>query len=373
MQTDVLVVGGGLSGLHTAYELQKHGIDFVLIEARDRLGGRILSRNLDSVHYQGDRPFDLGPAWFWPGQNRMQALVNALGLKHTVFMQFSQGDALYEDTGGGLQRGVDGISMAGAYRLAGGMVQLISRLTDEVKSESVLFDTQLTRLQHAADHVHSTVLSGGQERYIRSRHVVLALPPRLATERIDFVPALSPERNSELNEIATWMAGQAKIVFFYGQPFWRAQGLSGDVISHRGPIQELHDACPDSGGPYALSGFIGVTAQQRYQQEQAITNASIQQLQRLFGPDAASPLDVYLQDWAYERYTAVAKDQLRQAGHAMTNLSNLFEGGWDSRIIWSGSETANSGERNNGYLEGALESSLRTVDTLIQLVSISAD
>jgi monoamine oxidase len=43
MQTDVLIVGGGLSGLCVAHLLSVAGIDFRLIEARNRLGGRILS------------------------------------------------------------------------------------------------------------------------------------------------------------------------------------------------------------------------------------------------------------------------------------------------------------------------------------------
>jgi len=45
LDTNVLIIGGGISGLHTAYQLQKQGTSFMLIEARDRLGGRILSQN----------------------------------------------------------------------------------------------------------------------------------------------------------------------------------------------------------------------------------------------------------------------------------------------------------------------------------------
>ena len=74
MQTETLIIGGGLSGLGVAARLTADGRDFLLVEARDRLGGRILTERLNTAY------FDLGPTWFWPGQPRIAALVNRLGL-----------------------------------------------------------------------------------------------------------------------------------------------------------------------------------------------------------------------------------------------------------------------------------------------------
>lgn len=57
---EVAVVGGGLSGLALARSLHRRGRSFSVFEARDRLGGRILSVK------QGEAGIDLGPTWFWP-------------------------------------------------------------------------------------------------------------------------------------------------------------------------------------------------------------------------------------------------------------------------------------------------------------------
>ena len=54
MQT--LIIGGGLSGLALADALQAQGHDYMLVEARDRFGGRIKTE-YDEVGY-----FDMGPA-----------------------------------------------------------------------------------------------------------------------------------------------------------------------------------------------------------------------------------------------------------------------------------------------------------------------
>ncbi len=65
MDTDILIIGAGLSGLNLAHRLTSVGRDVILLEARDRVGGRALSvKHKDAV-------FDLGPAWYWPGQPRM--------------------------------------------------------------------------------------------------------------------------------------------------------------------------------------------------------------------------------------------------------------------------------------------------------------
>ncbi|XDF79462.1 NAD(P)-binding protein [Aliivibrio fischeri] len=60
MKTDYLIIGAGLSGLYLAYQLEKMGKKYQIIESRQRIGGRILS--LDSM--------DMGPSWFWPQMHR---------------------------------------------------------------------------------------------------------------------------------------------------------------------------------------------------------------------------------------------------------------------------------------------------------------
>ncbi len=51
----VVVVGAGFTGLSAATELERAGIDFVLLEARDRVGGRVEAKmnNLDDLYDTG--------------------------------------------------------------------------------------------------------------------------------------------------------------------------------------------------------------------------------------------------------------------------------------------------------------------------------
>jgi monoamine oxidase len=73
-QADVVVVGAGLAGLTAARHLTRAGRSVVVLEARDRVGGRTRSEPL------GDGVFDLGGQWLGPTQQRMLALVKEFGL-----------------------------------------------------------------------------------------------------------------------------------------------------------------------------------------------------------------------------------------------------------------------------------------------------
>jgi monoamine oxidase len=341
MLTDTLIIGGGLSGLALAAKLAAQGRDFLLVEARDRLGGRILTVREGAAH------FDLGPTWFWPGQPRIAALTERLGLSR--FDQFCQGDVIFENEQGRVHRGRGYASTQGAWRLEGGLGALIAALENEVPAQRRRVSTTIRMLTRAAPGIIATSEDGVS---IQARRVVLALPPRMAV-RMSFTPTLPIAALTELEGIATWMAGHAKAVAVYDRPFWLEAGLSGDAMSRHGPVVEIHDASPASGGPYALFGFIGVPPRARSDQ-QALRRQIQAQLIRLFGPEAATPSILSLKDWAYDRLTATELDGQAPHVNSQYGLPRVLNGLWDGDLILAGTEVA---PKFGGYLEGALEAS----------------
>jgi len=81
---DVLVVGAGFSGLSAARALLDAGRDVVVVEARDRVGGRAYTERLPEGGY-----VDLGGQWIGPTQDAMKALVRELGAE--TFPTFAEG------------------------------------------------------------------------------------------------------------------------------------------------------------------------------------------------------------------------------------------------------------------------------------------
>jgi monoamine oxidase len=367
MHTQVLIAGGGLAGMALAHLCHQRGLDYQLVEARQRLGGRILTRNVTANGHTAG--FDLGPAWFWPGQPRMAALLQSLDLQ--AFEQYASGDVSLEDETGRVFRGRGSASMEGSYRIAGGIGSLVSALERRLDAGRIMRGQQVVKVHYTdstVDGVMTTTIHDANgntqmapSQTITSQMVVLALPPRVVAQHIAFAPALPAAATGALQATPTWMAGHAKVVAVYETPFWREAGLSGDAMSRRGPLTEIHDASPASGGPYALFGFVGVPASARAGQAQALTDLALAQLGRLFGQAALRPLDITLQDWATEPETATALDLHPMYEHPAYGLPRSLQGLMGGRLILGSTESAS---QFGGYMEGALEAAEVAFDTI---------
>jgi monoamine oxidase len=341
MKAEIAIVGGGLSGLALAAQLQNANIDFRLFEARPRLGGRI------AVLDTSTGAVDLGPSWFWPGQPRIEHLVEFLGLR--AFAQYSRGAACFEDDRGTVHRGMGFASMEGAFRLEGGMASLIDGLTARLDRDRLHLSSGVAEIERGGR------LSIDSGQGCEAEHVVLALPPRVAA-RIRFQPALSTEILRALETIPTWMAAHAKFIAIYDAPFWRKLGFSGDATSRRGPLAEIHDASGPDGTPAALFGFLGVPAEKRRGREEDIKAAAVQQLIRIFGPEAAAPVTTTLMDWAVQPETASDADAKFPVGHPSYGLPQSIAGLWEGKLHFASTETATE---MGGLMEGALASADR--------------
>ncbi len=352
---DTLVIGGGLSGLYAAYLLSQKNIPFVALEARDRIGGRILCTEHHGFFS------DLGPSWYWPEINpKIAHLIQTLGLKG--YRQFEEGMGRFENPNGVVQS-VRGYSMAPAsWRLTGGMTALITKLLENIPEAAIRLNSPVCGIEKRS--AKALVSVGELEKKPRTqfsaRKVILAMPPRLAAATILFTPDLSHNLTQAMLRTGTWMAGQAKFFALYEDPCWRQLGLSGQAFSQRGPLGEIHDGSNKGQGPYGLTGFLSIPAAQR-KRELSITEAILSQLAAIYGKPAAHPMTFYYQDWAREKFTATQFDQAPMREHPVYQPPAGQTSIWDDIIHFAGSETAS---QQGGYLEGALVSAERAVTNL---------
>ena len=433
---DVAVVGGGLAGLTAARDLVATGHSVMVVEARDRVGGRLLNEDL------GDgKVVEVGGQWIGPSQDRMAALARAMGVD--TFPTYAQGDNLnewrgkmrrhqgtiprinpavlvdveqaqrrlnrmaktvpldrpwaapkarawdamtvrtwmersmatrggkdlvalaiqsvwatepedfsllhalfYTHSGGGLDMLFDTEGGAQDSRFVGGSQLVAQRLAERLGPDVVRMQAPVRRIEHDQDGV--TVVADGLS--VRALRVVVALAPTLAG-RIDFDPPL-PGYRDQLTQ-RTPMGTVVKTMAVYDEPFWRADGLSGQATSDVGPVKLTYDNSPPDGSPGVLLGFLeGARAR-----EFGLLDAGerrrvvLDTLARLFGPRAAKPERYIERLWAEEEYTRGCYGAHMPPG-AWTAYGPALRAPIGP-IHWAGTETALIW---TGYMDGAVRS-----------------
>lgn len=88
IDADYIIIGAGAAGLTAAYELNKQGASVLVLEARDRVGGRTWSGMLDGAEV------DWGGEWIGNGQPRIYQLIKELGLR--TFATYDAGKKVLE-------------------------------------------------------------------------------------------------------------------------------------------------------------------------------------------------------------------------------------------------------------------------------------
>ncbi len=366
----IAIIGGGLSGLYSAYLLEQHGFShYQIFEARDRLGGRIAALTVEALSDDGAAVedsrsrFDLGPTWYWPQmQPAFAQLIAELGLGS--FAQYDQGDMLFERS-----QSNPPVQMPGyrnellTLRLAGGMSALIDALQEKIPADKICYQQQVQAIVLVDGEITLQLAAGALAQFDQ---VIIAAPPRLIASNVEFQPKLPEPVQHAWLATETWMAPHAKFLAVFPRAFWREQGLSGSARSNIGPMVEIHDASLPS-GKAALFGFIGFPAQARRMLGAAQLQQQCQaQLLRLFGPLAAMPEGFALKDWALDPLTATAADVTGQGAHPQPPSHLVADGPWQHKLFGAGSEWS---KNYPGYLAGCIEAAEQAVGQMLKMGS----
>ncbi len=342
-QVETIVVGAGIAGLAAARHLVAARRSVVVLEATDRIGGRLRSTDVAT----GGR-VDLGATWFWPGERRVVELVAELGVR--THHQHVAGDAMFDAPGTATRIDGNPIDVT-SFRFADGADSLTEALAASLPAGTIRLSHPVNRIVAGTSDL---VVHAGAGRH-RGRTVVLALAPAASVAQIEFVPPLPGRIAALARSTPIWMGSMTKVVVVYPEAFWRADGLAGAAVSHRGPLREIHDMSGPAGVPAAIFGFVpsGGTVER---------GAVIEQLARLFGARATEPIEIHVADWAAEK-------RIVPVGVEPSTAYELFghpvyrEPLFDRRVVWASTET---GTVSSGHIEGALEAAEHAARTLLR-------
>ena len=354
---DVIIVGAGISGLATALLLHEQGVPVRVLEANDRPGGRV-----HSVFSDKDQSYlaDLGPTWVWPKYQPIIAhWLDKLGLER--FPHYEQGNAIL-DYGPGTSPDTRYLpGQDGSVRINGGPQAIIDRLVASLPKNTIRLDALVTSIATTPDDV-TLEIDDEHQTTLRSQSAVVAVPPRIAAQNIQWQPDLPVSLKNALDQTPTWMAPHAKVVALYDKPFWRERGLSGRIASNTGPIREAHDHCGPDGSPAAIFGFIGLSHTDRTRLGETLEKQIYNQLQRCFGEDSPQPNAIHIEDWAMSPTVTSPRDLSEPMSHPNVHPGVLRDPHADGRLFFAGAETA---QQSPGLIEGAFDAAERAAKDII--------
>lgn len=341
IQCDILIVGGGLTGLALKYFLKDTPFSSILLEGRDRLGGRIKTMPSGS----DNPPVEMGATWLGAKHTDLMALLKSLGID--VFPQKLGEAAIYEPIS---TSPFQLVTLPGddqpSYRIKGGTASLIEALYARVPHDEIYTGCCIQRIDEKPTGL--SVRCPG--KVFEAKLVVSTLPPYLLHKTVSINPPL-PESLTELMEQThTWMGDSIKFGLVFDKPFWRDQKTSGTVFSNVGPVTEMYDHTDFEDDRYALKGFINGNFYTLSEAERR--SRVLSQLRKYYGPIVDSNLAYYEKVWAYETFT-YSEYEKPVFPHQNNGHSQYRKSWMNGKLLIAGSETA---AEFPGYMEGAVRS-----------------
>ncbi|MDE3085418.1 MAG: FAD-dependent oxidoreductase [Acidobacteriota bacterium] len=457
LQCEVLVVGAGYAGLAAARELRRRGVEVLVAEARDRVGGRVWTETTPSGAL-----VDHGGQWVGPGQDHLQALADELSVG--TFPTYTTGEGVelrqgrrstyggliptsdpaaaaegveaifdldlaaqdvpleapwtapgaealdgqtlgtwlgdrlkspgarstidaavkgvfgaepgemsllfalfYLHAGGGLMNLARTTGGAQERRFVGGAQQMARAMAAEL-GERVLLSSPVRDFAYGDDAVVATVedMGGtgsgrgsgdgegaGGRRTVAARRAIVAMPPAVSA-RIEWRPAL-PAARSQLAMRAP-MGAVVKVHAVYDEPFWRDEGLNGQLVADEGALRITFDDSPPGAEHGVLMGFAAGNDSRALDRlpDGERRRVLLEDLARAFGPRAATPVELVEQRWCLEPYTGGGPVAVCSPG-MLTGCGPALRAPVGA-VHWAGTETAT---RWCGYIDGALSSGRR--------------
>lgn len=348
IQSDVVIIGAGLTGLATAYFLRDSQLKVSIVEARDRIGGRIHTKYDPSLAAQ-----EMGATWLGKKHQELIRLLETLEIG--VFEQALGKLAVYEPISTSPHQIVQlPPNTDPSFRIQGGTTRLINTLADNLE-EGQLHTSQVIK-SIEADEEGISVQSA--THCFRGTKVISTLPPYLLLKTIAISPALPTELTAVIKQTHTWMGESIKVSLTYAKPFWRAANSSGTIFSNVGPIPEMYDHSNYEDNAFALKGFFNGSYFSVSKAERL--EMVLKQLRKYFGAQADDFLSYEETVWRKEAFTFIPYEShvLPHQNNGHPIYRNTF---LDGKLLIAGSETAASFP---GYMDGAVTSARFAVSML---------
>lgn len=410
----IIVVGAGAAGLYAAKKMKEHGAEVVILEASNRIGGRI-RKNDDFA----DFPIDLGAEWIHGKKSLSHQLATDAGFDffedegEEAFWVNGQINANYsssilEDIVGILdgdvayngpdmsilqyaqQQGISNSDLGILEYIAGefgtsadrlsllytqreeeawssgnkdfkfkrSYFDLINEVVAASVSDDVMLNSPVTQVDYSGEKVIATIANG--DTFEADRILITASVAVLKTGGISFTPALPQAKLQAIQSIG--MDAGMKILFKFSQNFWNGTSLIG---AENSPVY-WNASYGKNGSDLVLSAFVmGEKAETLSALDQGAITQLLSELDAIYNGQATSSfVDGLIQDWSKEPYIRGAYSY---SSLGIVNQRSVLAESVNNRVHFAGEATATNGHFQT--VQGALESGEREFLAMLESVA----
>ena len=353
----VIIIGAGISGLVAGYDLTVAGYDVTILEARDRIGGRVLTIRspFSNEHY-----VEGGAARIKPSHDLTIAYANHFNLTLDPFyatngdyVDFSNGSRTIIDNTTYLNTSYGSILRKNYLKIRGGSDQLTNAFANSSElSNKIYLNSAVTSIAQNSDNV---IVNTGGNQFQADK--VLCTVPLTVLNKINFTPPLSSNKQTAMNGGFRY-APATRIYIQFKNRFWENESLNGWGNTDL-PEEIWQPSWDMSGNTGVLMSYLRWSAAENMDtlNDNERNNAVLNRWENIFEGSINNFDSGISKSWALDEWSKGA-----WASPTTTQNENLNDSIAQSegRIHFAGEHASN----DRGWMQGALFSGLRAASEI---------
>lgn len=319
---DVIVIGAGISGLAAAHSLKENGYQVLVLEARNRVGGRIWT------DYSTETPMDLGASW-----------IHGIDYGNPVRFLAEKYDLAHSDNSA-FFRGFD---------------QFLGHLVNGL-------NIQLNQIVHHVRHNDKGVKIATYNNVYQAKHAVVTLPLGVLKKgQIAFQPALPARKQQAIKSLGTGVLN--KLYLQFPSVYWEKEAGSILVNNELAPFRDFLNLYKYTKQPVLLSSFSSAFEKELESwSDDQITDAAMSLLTEQYGSAIPAPLSSKITRWGSDPFAhgSYSLHDTESSSEDMVALSETV----DDRLFFAGEAT---NPDDYASVQGAYLSGIREAEKIMQL------